>query len=61
MSSICLSRVCYSTLILSVQIRGKDLGHIDAVYDRGALEAINVEDRPLYSDIMKDALKGDFR
>jgi len=44
------------------KITKNQLGHIDAVYDRGALEAINVEDRDQYVNIMKSSLQGkDFR
>jgi len=44
------------------KITSEHLGNVDAVYDRGALEAINVEDRDKYVSIMRSATQGkDFR
>ena len=37
------------------------LGPVDAVYDRGALEAINLQDRQLYAKLMQSLLGPNFR
>jgi len=37
------------------------IGDVDAVYDRGALEAINVSDRPGYVKLMQQLIGKDFR
>ena len=37
------------------------IGEVDAVYDRGALEAINVSDRPGYVKLMHQLIGKDFR
>ena len=37
------------------------IGEVDAVYDRGALEAVNVSDRPGYVKLMQQLIGKNFR
>jgi len=52
---LCLYACDYFSLTPSM------VGEVDAVYDRGALEAINVADRPGYVKLMQQIIGKNFR